>query len=110
MMKRKSRDEWCAALRSGDYAQGKELLCRVDANGEAYYCCLGVAAELELGENAWRTSIYDHGHLTVEGSDCIYSPWGAPDETTLRLMGMNDDGKTFAEIADWIEQNVEVES
>jgi hypothetical protein len=38
---------WIAALRSGKYAQTREVLCRLDEKGEPVgYCCLGVACEV----------------------------------------------------------------
>ena len=39
------RHLWMKALRSGDYSQGKDVLCR-ERNGTFEYCCLGVACEI----------------------------------------------------------------
>lgn len=47
MLDPKFKKKWIAALRSGDYDQGKGALCRVTKEG-AKYCCLGVAYEILL--------------------------------------------------------------
>ncbi len=36
------RDEWCAALRSGNYKQGSNHLCF-----DGKYCCLGVLSDIQ---------------------------------------------------------------
>lgn len=38
---------WVAALRSGEFPQGKDVLCRVSPAGDTY-CCLGVACEVAI--------------------------------------------------------------
>lgn len=42
--------QWVAALRSGDYKQTQRKLGRVDGDGYASYCCLGVLCELAKAE------------------------------------------------------------
>lgn len=44
-MKKELKEEWVKALRSGKYKQGREML-RKNVNGEDYYCCLGVLADI----------------------------------------------------------------
>lgn len=46
--------KWIAALRSGEYRQGRGLLCSL-FDGEKY-CCLGVACELYRQENPGYTT------------------------------------------------------
>lgn len=41
------REQWVAALESGEYKQGKGWLCPVD-DGNRSYCCLGVLADLAV--------------------------------------------------------------
>lgn len=38
--------KWIAALRSGEYQQGREYLYRDEKNNRDAYCCLGVGARL----------------------------------------------------------------
>lgn len=91
------KEKWINALRRGEYIQGTDFL---ENNGK--YCCLGVAAHLCGIENIHRKKWI------------IESP-NVPDiligyqEFPEILSRMNDSGKTFEEIADWIETNVEVE-
>jgi hypothetical protein len=46
--------DWLGLLRSGQYGQTREVLCRVE-DGQTGYCCLGVAAE-GLFNVTWFTS------------------------------------------------------
>lgn len=40
------RTEWCDALRSGMYKQGKSVLCNKEDPEKPTYCCLGVLADI----------------------------------------------------------------
>jgi len=51
-MKKSDVKKWVKALRSGDYQQGKESLCREEVSGDYKYCCLGVACDI-LTEDDW---------------------------------------------------------
>lgn len=100
--------KWIEALRSGKYEQGADLL----RSGDNKYCCLGVLCEL-VGESwefikARRAYVIDHDGAIP----CYGMP---PDRVTddaglrghaLKLSSMNDGGKSFAEIADYIEANL----
>lgn len=81
--------KWMAALRSGEYRQTTNTLC--DELPMPSYCCLGVLcviAKQELDSSAYNW-------LTKTTRD--YGPF----------VEMNDDqGKTFPEIADYIEKNL----
>ena len=100
------KKEWLAALRSGDYEQGKMLLCNVDA-----FCCLGVL--WDQTDNWWQM---EDMH---DGSQQHWAPPGYPpnsrtplpvalvdQEAQVELSTMNDRGDTFPQIADWIEKNL----
>lgn len=50
-MNREIRDQWTAALRSGDYAQGRGALHAYSPTG-GRYCCLGVLCELAVEAGA----------------------------------------------------------
>ena len=94
---------WAEALRSGKYKQGHGGL-RSEGNR---FCCLGVACDLG-SKNAWDWD--DPTGLGAYGGEV-----GVPDAETQQLMGLyfdedgclaeaNDDGFTFEEIADYLEQ------
>jgi hypothetical protein len=109
---RKSR--WTTKLRSGDYLQGKGAL-RKRGEEQDFFCCLGVLCEIAVDEGAvhrseepevvgWHYS-YDEegGVLPIELEE--WSGIGPDDRQGL--MTMNDtEGKTFPEIADWIDANL----
>lgn len=123
---------WVAALRSGDYPQGKRTLKRAEESGGASYCCLGVACALYkevTGQGEWvpAKNIEDNlefraspeapvsvGYLTHEVMEWlgIRDPTGAysPYEESgnqISLARMNDSNVTFGEIADKIESEPE---
>ena len=107
-------EKWLTALRSGEYEQGSSYLSAYYFNGitgKNKFCCLGVACVIE--------------GLPLEDlrGEFILSNWPLPENlkgdrsanTFVReLTDMNDgtiethqaDKKSFPEIADWIEQNV----
>lgn len=108
--------EWVAALRSGEYKQGREYLQKGDE-----YCCLGVVCDLfqkKFGGLEVRTDSYGR---TIYGGNAIYLP--SPVKEALNLQSINaryivdgdhafltndnDDGKTFEEIAAIIESEPE---
>ena len=92
---------WVRALRSGTYRQGTRYLRNVDD----HYCCLGVAADL-IDPKAWRKWLVwyqwgsSYGLLSVETETRI----GLTAIGQRELACMNDNGRTFAEIADQIER------
>ena len=104
------KERWIDALESGEYEQGKGKLCR-----DGKFCCLGVAADVAeipfeteaMGPNALPTRVYVFGpggrHLSG-----IPTNWkGISPAAQKRLWRMNDSrGKTFAEIAQWIRENL----
>lgn len=104
-MDRELVKEWVAALRSGEYEQGRAFL----RSQENAYCCLGVACDIalqgeewEFQDGRWVTKEGYAGHLPVKLWDRLGVSWDR--ESTL--IHMNDSGKSFPEIADWIETNI----
>lgn len=95
-MNQQQKDAWLAALRSGRYRQGRGQLRK---NGR--YCCLGVAAEVCGISSCTADFIKQCVQSTLFG-DFVF----LPGEIQQQLSCMNDQGKSFAEIADYIEQNV----
>lgn len=100
--------KWLAALRSGEYKQGTGKMFDPRTNS---YCCLGLAGHV--------CGIPDEkilgGYFLEENAPKEYPPQlivqqysKIPFQTGLGeiLYGMNDSGKTFSEIADYIETNL----
>lgn len=105
-LKPEFKAKWLEALRSGDYIQTKHYLCRRYDTG-TFHCCLGVAHEVEHGKEAWQD--YSDGPvanlLSVHDDSDLYTPPGIGVAEAERLAAMNDDGATFGEIADYIEEH-----
>jgi hypothetical protein len=113
-VKQEIAKQWCEALRSGKYKQGKGALKR-----DGSFCCLGVLCDIS-GISKWN----DYSALnTYLGRDGILpesvQEWAgmgsqlgelpvAPDLSELNDGNNDEHGKTFAEIADIIEKNWEV--
>lgn len=77
--------KWIKALRSGTYKQGRNQLRKGDA-----YCCLGVLCDVTTG--TFNYSQFRR-HFASDFED--------------QLVGMNDtQGKSFGEIADFIDANL----
>lgn len=100
-----------AALRSGEYKQGRRTL----HDGGAY-CCLGVACDLVKDElcASWEQGSEDEEFLflgeklrlpeevrKLYGFSTIGGNYGESAHESLTYL--NDNGKTFAELADFIE-------
>lgn len=98
-MEQELKTRWIEALRSGDYEQGTSYLCY---NG---YCCLGVLAEID-----GKLIHYPEGPAefrSTAGSCLVPANYHGLKEHLATLMHMNDEeGKSFNEIADWIEKNL----
>ena len=113
------KQEWLAALRSGEYAQGKHALAMTKPGGAVTYCCLGVLCDLlvKRGEGTWERSEADPRQLfftdtiTNDGSP-HYVPAGTGDRINLAytktrdLAYLNDRNHSFNEIAQHIEARI----
>jgi hypothetical protein len=106
-MKADIKEKWVAALRSGKYNQGRAYL--KDAAGN--YCCLGVLCDILPG-GKWRKqegrafSIYidNIGEVNTRSLNLsLLSQIDLPDWEQHQLIGMNDTGREFKAIADYIE-------
>lgn len=101
---------WINALRSGEYLQCQNELCTHDGNGANYYCCLGVANTI-FHLNAQDNETLDGTNfnlvlgLRTHDGEIHYNEDDEEEFGYLTLVEMNDDGKTFVEIADFIEAN-----
>jgi len=95
-----SMEEWVEALRSGKFRQGQNVLYEPKTDT---YCCLGVLCRLDN----WDISPCGNG----AGDDC--PDYNSELYASLReelghsfvseVIKMNDEGRSFAEIADYIE-------
>jgi hypothetical protein len=114
-MKYEVMKQWTEALRSGKYKQGQGRL----KDSHDYFCCLGVLCDL-YDTTKW----YNKSNLIYFGDNHVDLPrlvtdWAEMYSTSgylsdrhtpldgLSLATMNDSGKSFEEIADYIEQNWE---
>lgn len=94
--------KWVEALRSGKYRQCRNEL--YDGNGG--FCCLGVAQHIFTGKlppKRWNES---DGRPTPPALDRLRDNGNGSGNVLTTLAHMNDHGKTFPEIADWIEANL----
>jgi hypothetical protein len=100
------KQRWVGALRSGDYAQGAKRL----RNADNTYCCLGVLCDL-INPKGWNPSgdaddsyRWGVGRSTALLPPSILIEIGLHEDLALKFARKNDNGKTFAEIADMIEE------
>ena len=115
--------EWVAALRSGNYEQTDRRLVKGTVNQDSYsYCCLGVACDLfgpKVGLTFDRNALGYRDKeflstMTLPRSVCEFL--GVADNPAViterviksfdesdYLASLNDDGVSFAQIADYIE-------
>jgi len=112
-MNKTIKDNWIKALRSKEYVQGRTSLRQKD-NSDYHYCCLGVLADITPGFRWNGTDLcelyIDNGNgycgigfLNYLGRDHV----GMTHEQEGILASMNDGyGKTFEDIADWIDKNL----
>jgi hypothetical protein len=94
-MNKSWKHKWLKALRSGAYVQGKGRLYNPK---EQTFCCIGV-----LGDIAGIQWDPDTSYAMSTLPEPFMSITGLPYSTATRLAERNDNGWTFAEIADLIE-------
>ena len=99
-MNKEAKAAWVTALRSGHWKQGRSSLRWKDE-----FCCLGVLCD--LGEKKDWLEIgglyYYEGETNYLPEEVAISAGLTRAQQTF-LAGMNDDGKSFEEIAEWIEK------
>jgi hypothetical protein len=99
--------KWIAALRSGDYKQGRGQL-RTTRNK---FCCLGVLCNIHAQEHpeiAEKQRAPDR-YMCHVGTlpNCVFEWASITIDYETRLIDMNDtNGITFKQIAAWIEKNL----
>jgi hypothetical protein len=102
------KQKWVTALRSGQRKQAQGVLRRKDGG----FCCLGVLIDVYQPEK-WTDPGLEASCYVYGGGgggmlpDQLVNELDIPISATGTLIRMNDDqGKTFPEIADWIEANL----
>lgn len=108
-MDTKLKKEWVDALRSGKYKQTRGKL-KSRAGG---FCCLGVLCEVMGIKPVWRSEDKSpvHGEYLYDSEECILTHnlrlrAGISPHEEGALIDLNDNGKKFPEIANWIEENL----
>ena len=109
-MKPDIKAQWLTALRSGDYQQGQGYLRQGDQ-----YCCLGVLCDLygkAVGPE-WEAGLGSGwaGIQAMHGQENTLSfkvqEWAGIDSPNpIDLAAMNDNGSTFEELANIIEEGL----
>lgn len=113
-MDAKVKGKWLAALRSGKYRQGQSALAQRDSSKHVRYCCLGVLCEITPEAVRDASALSDLNYSYTYGSDSsdAYLPGSLRNDVNITpkqqyaLARMNDDGVSFSEIADWIEERL----
>ncbi len=114
-LKPEVKTEWLNALRSGEYEQTKGYLTKDDK-----YCCLGVLCDIASKKGVCKKLEGIYSHVVYDGNDsqlptsvriwCGFgdNPQGCnPSFDGINLISLNDNqGKSFTEIADFIEENL----
>lgn len=109
MITAEQKKAWLAALRSGEYEQGVYELRR-----ESKYCCLGVACEVfGPGLILHDTGLISEPEYVASDTGSSTHWYGTAQLAQLdvmtRAIALNDSGKSFSEIADFLEVNLPVE-
>lgn len=106
-MNKRIKAKWLKALR-GEAKEGKYLqyseggLHIVDDKGNDRFCCLGVLANicnLEGGLDGQEAFCGGYGELAFEWAGIHW-------DAAYKVAHMNDSGKGFTTIANWIEENL----
>jgi len=121
-MKKSVMKRWVKALRSGEYLQTKEYLASQDEKGNDSFCCLGVLCNImqeETGKLVVTKDLRNKYSFDNEGSTLPKSVinWSGLRNSqghfrdnydkSQELTALNDEGKSFKEIANIIEKNYE---
>jgi len=100
MLDQSFKYQWINALISGNYQQTKGCL-----RNDFGFCCLGVACDIK-DNSSW---VFDKSMKFYFHDNCFCTPSyrfqydiGLEDYDMNVLVGMNEDGKSFTEIASYI--------
>jgi hypothetical protein len=102
------KKRWVKALRSGKYEQGRERLRQTGDARKHAYCCIGVLCNI-VDRRGWLDDD-EQPHKLANDCEEMSPPnrerAGLSGEEQAALINMNDNGASFVEIADYIEQNL----
>ena len=101
-MDKRIKAKWVKALRSGRYRQAKGRLRLTLKDSVQANCCLGVLCRTQCIPITPATRL-DGDELL---SESVLKHLGLANYQQHILSNMNDNGKSFAEIADYIEKNL----
>jgi len=100
-----NRKKWIAALRSGEYDQGRAYLCK-----DGKYCCLGVAAHTlgikvtkEFDGIVWFDESEATAPKSLQEMLGLWGDNGLSSDGMYSLTELNDNGTPFYRIADKLE-------
>jgi len=122
-MDKKIKARWVKALRSGKYKQGVGMLANAR---EKTYCCLGVLCDLAVkskvidppeGDGVSNISLVFAGEESelptlvvewagLEENNPTVKARPIPGHTGTSLVALNDSGRTFGQIANYIEKSL----
>jgi len=107
-MKAGIKKRWISALRSGKYKQGTGQLRDAQNN----FCCLGVLCDVQgrhwwkpEGTGEWTIGVGDQQDWLGPNNEKLIRDIGGYEHRT-KLIKMNDSGKSFEQIARYIEQHL----
>lgn len=108
-MNSSTKQIWINALRSGEYEQGQGSLYE-----DGKFCCLGVLTDLYIRETNQEWEEQCDNSFSFEDSPCFLPPsvqeWAglnnSPQVGGRSLPGLNDEGASFEELADLIEEHL----
>jgi hypothetical protein len=108
-MKKIWKDKWVKALRSGEYEQGKDYLCKEGKSHDSF-CCLGVLCDI-VWPGKWEyedgVGVFKHQERYNQLPPCsVLDKVGLLMKTAETLAEMNDTGKKFSAIANYIEKHL----
>jgi hypothetical protein len=107
-MKEAIAKRWVRALRSGEYRQARRVLWRKGRGESDSFCCLGVLTDLYVrsggSESGWGDEVLTQRVQEWAG---LKFPNGNIPFADICLSRMNDEGHSFAGIADVIEREWE---
>lgn len=119
-MNPKVKTKWLKALRSGDFRKTTNVLKRFFKTVEPRYCCLGVLCEItkdefpEAADHIKRreSEAYGISHprsgtsMMAMLSEKMREHTGINSDQQRKIATKNDNGESFAHIADYIEKHL----
>lgn len=106
-MDKKIKKQWVSALKSGEYKQGKNALCRGNQHG-TFYCCLGVLSDLAVKAGACSREMAFKGNRDLNS---VVIEWAGlnsknPFFGSSSAIVLNDSGTSFDEIGSLIDKHL----